>query len=190
MEDTYEENKAEKQKQVVYVNNIKTRKRPELFLELVNKLKENNYKFLMIGELQANIEYYKNLISECEKDNNNFKYLGAKTSEEVDKILAVSEILVNTCEPEGFGNNFIQAWLNKCPTVTLTFDPDNIIKENKIGYHSETFEKMVKDVKNLINDDKLRKEIGERARKYALQNHSIHVNIKKYEEIFKKLIDE
>src|SRR4030042_3756526 len=186
MEDNYEKNKTTKQKQIVYVNNIKIRKRPELFLELVNNIKRSDYKFFMIGELQNNTEYYKDLIDKCEKDNASFKYLGAKTPEDVDKILAASELFVNNCEPEGFGNNFIQAWLNECPAITLSFDPDNIIKENKIGYHSENFEKMVKDVKNLMDNDELRKQMGAGARKYALQNHSIHANIKKYEVIFKK----
>lgn len=190
MEDNYDKNRTKKQKQVVWVNNIKVRKRPELFIDLVNEFKDSNYKFLIIGNFQNNIEHYKKIIKKCEKENSSFKYLGSKSPKEVDKILAASEIFINTCEPEGFGNNFIQAWSNECPTITLGFDPDNIIERNKIGFYSKTFEQMVKDAKTLMNNQGLRKEMGERARKYALKNHSISVNVKKYEEKFKQIINE
>lgn len=187
MEDNYRKNQAEKQKQVVWVNNIKERKRPELFIKLADEFKGGNYKFLMIGNFQNNIEHYKKLIEECEKFSLNFKYLGSKTPEEVNKVLAESEIMVNTCKPEGFGNNFIQAWFNECPTITLNFDPDDIIEKNRIGFHSRNFEQMVKDLRTLMNDEKLRETMGERARKYALENHSINKNVLKYESYFKKI---
>ncbi len=105
MEDNYDKNKSEKQKQIVWVNNIKARKRPEVFINLANQFKNSDYKFLMIGGLQSNS--YQEIIKKCEEDNNNFKYLGVKSPKEVDKILAGSEIFINTCQPEGFGNNFI-----------------------------------------------------------------------------------
>lgn len=190
MEDNYDKYKKPKHKQVVWTNNIKERKRPELFIKLANEFKNSDYKFLMIGYLQNNVDYYQKIIKECEEQNNNFKYLGGMKKEEVDNILAESQIYVNTCLPEGFGNGFIQAWFNKCPTVTLSFDADDIIVKNKIGFHSKSFEQMVQDVKKLINDDKLRQETGDKARKYALQNHSIFTNIKKYEQVFKRVINE
>ena len=49
---------------------------------------------------------------------------------------------------------------------------------------------MVKDVKILMDNKKLREEMGERARKYALKSHSISANIKKYEDKFKQIINE
>lgn len=190
MEDGYDKNQAEKKKQVVWVNNIKGRKNPEAFIRLANQFKNSNYKFLMIGNLQSDNNHYKEMIQECEDQNSNFEYLGGKTPEKVDKILATSEIFVNTCAPEGFGNNFIQAWFNKCPTITLSFDPDNIIKNNQLGFHSGNQEQMGKDLQKLIDDNDLRETIGERARKYALENHSIVSNVKKYEEKFKEIIYE
>lgn len=190
MEDNYNKNQIKKKKQVIWVNNVKERKRPELFIDLVNEFKNINYRFLMIGELQNNIEYYNKMIKKCEQENDNFKYLGVKIPEKVDKILAGSEIFINTCKPEGFGNNFIQAWFNKCPTITLSFDPDDIIEKNKIGFHSKTFKKMVEDLRFLMNNSELREGMGEQARKYALENHDIFNNVKKYEKEFKQLINE
>ncbi len=186
MEDLYEENRGKKQKQIVWVNNIKARKRPELFIRLADALKDRGYKFLMIGYIQD--KAYKNIIEESEKKNGDFKYLGGRSPAEVDKILAVSEIFAHTCEPEGFGNNFIQAWFNGCATVTLEFDPDEIMEKNNIGYRAGDFLKMVDIIRKLMYDDNLRLEIGKRAREYALANHSIEKNIILYENYFKNIL--
>lgn len=190
MEDNYDKNQSAKKKQIVWVNNIKGRKRPEIFIKLAAQFKNSRYKFLMIGNLQSDNNHYKEMIEKYENQNSNFRYLGGKTPGEVDKILAVSEILVNTCAPEGFGNNFIQAWFNKCPTITLSFDPDDIIKKNKIGFHSVTQQQIKKDLQKLMDDDDLRIEMGKRAKKYALKNHNIINNVKKYEKKFKEIIYE
>jgi glycosyltransferase involved in cell wall biosynthesis len=190
MEYKGEGKQVKKEKWVVWANNIKGRKKPEEFIWLVNQFKNSQYQFLMIGNIQSESDYYEKMIGKCQEENSNFKYLGGKSPEEVDKILAASEILVNTCQPEGFGNNFTQAWFNKCPTITLSFDPDDIIKKNGIGFHSVTREQMKKDLQKLMDNDKLRIVMGERAKKYALKNHNIVNNVKTYEEKFKKIIYE
>lgn len=190
MEDFYEQNKpAQKENAVVWVANIKTRKRPEIFIKLAGELKNYNYKFLMIGFIQNNIEGYKKLISEEENNNPNFKYLGGMADyRDVDKVLAKSKILIHTCIPEGFGNNFIQAWFNECPCVTLSFDADDIMTTNKIGFHSKTYENLLKDVRFLIENDNIRADMGKRARQFALINHSPENNIIKYENYFMNII--
>lgn len=185
MEDNYRGNVYKKKNNIVWVNNIKPRKNPEIFTKVANEFKNKDWRFLMIGEIQWR-GYFKKLKS-TESKNSKFKYLGAKTVKEVDRILADSKVMINTCEVEGFGNNFIQAWLAECPTVTLKFDPDNIIKNNKIGFHSKTFKQMIKDLKDLMTDDKKRIEMGKKARKYASKEHNINKNVLKYESFFNKI---
>lgn len=185
MEDNYSGDINRKERNVIWVNNIKPRKNPEIFIKLANQFKYSNWKFLMIGEIQD--KRYLEVLETAGLENSHFKYLGPKTVEEVDKILAESQIMVNTCEPEGFGNNFIQAWLSECPTITLKFDPDDIIKTNKIGFHSKTFERMTKDLKYLMNTEGERIDMGRRARKYALNEHKINKNVIKYESYFNQI---
>ncbi len=103
--------------------------------------------------------------------------------------MASSCIFVNTCEPEGFGNNFIQAWFNECPTITLEFDPDGIIEREKIGFCSGSLEKMADDLKFLMDNSEERIKMGRRARLYALANHSPESNAAKYEELLKKILE-
>ncbi|MFA6215552.1 MAG: glycosyltransferase [Patescibacteria group bacterium] len=189
MDDSYPQNKpAIKENIVIWAANLKARKQPELFINLANDLKNTNYKFLMIGYLQNNTKFYQDLINQTQASNPNFKYLGGMPAEEVNKLLAKSKIFVNTCLPEGFGNNFIQAWFNECPTITLDFDPDDIIKNHKIGYHSGSYEQLVKDTRFLIENPSTTEEMSQRARLYALENHLPQKNMVKYEKFFEALI--
>ena len=64
--------------------------------------------------------------------------------------------------------------MRKIPVISLNIDPDNIIKRNKIGLHSKTFEQLVKDTKLLIDNTKLREEMGEKAQKFAFKKFSIN----------------
>ncbi|MFH1226171.1 MAG: glycosyltransferase family 4 protein [bacterium] len=174
-----------KQQQVVWVNNIKPRKNPEMFLKLADEFKTGNWQFLMIGGLQD--EKYLPAIKAAENNNPNFKYLGAQPVAAVDRILAQASIMVNTCESEGFGNNFIQAWLAQCPTITLKFDPEDIIKNRQLGFHSGGLEQMANDLAKLMADEKLIMEMGQRARVYALAEHRLEKNGLKYEACFQNL---
>jgi len=108
----------------------------------------------------------------------NLEYLGEKPIEDVNKVLCGAHVFVNTSKYEGFPNTFIQAWLRKVPVVSLNVDPDDVLKKEKIGFHSKNFNQMVKDTTKLIKDERLRNNMGERAQKYTSKNHSL-ANIQK-----------
>jgi glycosyltransferase involved in cell wall biosynthesis len=188
MEDNYAKYKKKKENTVVWVNNIKGRKRPEMFLDLAWKFKNSGWRFLMIGAMQDKSGKYNVLVAKTKEENKMFEYFGGKTPEGVNEILAGAKIFVNTCMPEGFGNNFIQAWFSECPTLTFDFDPDGIIEREKIGFCAfGDFDKMVKNLDFLMKDENKRNEMGKLARNYALRNHSLESQAKKYEDYFKEL---
>jgi glycosyltransferase involved in cell wall biosynthesis len=174
---------------VVWVANMKKLKQPELFVKLAQKFENKNYaQFIMIGKpaqerWQKNLERHLNSLS-------NLEYLSDQNIEEVNKVLCKSHIFVNTSKYEGFPNTFIQAWMRENPTVSLNVDPDDLIKKNKLGFHSGSFEQMVKDVRFLIEDKKVREEMGRNARKYALREHDIKKIVPKYVELFEKVVTE
>ena len=173
---------------VIWVANIKSQKRPELFIKLAEESNNRNVDFLMIGDIRDS--RYKKDIEKAQKRLPNFNYLGFKDVQEAIELISKSTILVHTCLPEGFPNNFIQAWMAGVPTVTLSFDPDGVIDKHRLGFHSKNFEQFVKDVDTLLENKDLRNEMGENARKYLSKNHDIKINIKKFEDIFESLIQE
>ena len=63
--------------------------------------------------------------------------------------------------------------MRKVPVVSLNVNSDNIIDRNRIGFFSKTYNQMVKDVARLIQDSKLRHDMGERAQTFAFDNFSM-----------------
>ena len=56
--------------------------------------------------------------------------------------------------------------------ISLNVNPDGVITKNKIGFFSENYKTMMKNVKTLIEDPELRQEMGSRAQAYAFENHT------------------
>lgn len=157
---------------VLWISNMKPLKQPELFVRLTRELSDlENVMFLMLGRPGSG-NWFEELLAEI-KSLPNLEYLGEVSNEEVNLRLDEGHILVNTSAYEGFPNTFIQAWMRRVPVVSLQVDPDDILVREKIGFHSRTFDNLCKDLKCLIEDRQLREAMGERARAYACENHSI-----------------
>jgi glycosyltransferase involved in cell wall biosynthesis len=81
-------------------------------------------------------------------------------------------LFLSTSDEEGFPNTFLQAWAAGTPVVSLTIDPDNLIKRNVLGKVSGTIERAITDIKELIGSPETREAISSRVRRYAANNHS------------------
>lgn len=170
---------------IVWVANLKPWKRPEVFIRLAKDFQgESGVQFIMVGALQGTKSWIERLFGDI-KGLRNLKYLGALTQEEVNSILAKAHIFVNTSLYEGFANTFIQAWMRKVPVVSLHVNPDRVLDQNKMGFFSGTYEKMLERIVELIRNPALRDEMGERAQAYAFEKHS-EKNIASLVEILKK----
>lgn len=169
---------------VLWIANWKSVKQPEVFVRLASELGGNqNARFIMLGRTDR----YKELVEKAKK--NDVEVMGEIANEQVNELLARSHILVNTSQQEGFSNTFIQAWLRRVSVVSLQVDPDNILQREQIGFCSGSFEKLVQDTKRLITDQKLRDNMGDKAREYAMKHHSLH-NMKQMLQVFSGLMGE
>lgn len=170
------------QVQVVWIANLKKVKSPELFIQLAGAMKDTEARFLMIGRDPENA--WSGSLKQQIHNTPNLNYLGEKSIEDVNSILNSSHIFVNTSKHEGFPNTFIQAAMHKVPIVSLHVDPDDILKGNKMGFHSGSFQQMVSDTGRLLEDTNLRRKYGENAYQYALNNHSMN-NVEQLISIFR-----
>ncbi len=165
--------------QVIWVANLKQVKRPMLFIELVKSLPYNDkFKFIMVGKNQG-VKSYESIIGSVP----NLLYLGEKSMEEVNSLIASSYILVNTSEYEGFSNTFIQSWMRNTIVCTLGVDPDNLLSESKMGYCCNSINQMKDIILDLYSNNKLRQDIAERAKTFAIKEFSLNKkahDIKKY----------
>ncbi len=159
-------------------------KQPELFVKLVEAIPEA--KFQMVGGHSDNQELYDN-IKESSQRISNFEFVGAVPFNEVNEYFSRASILVNTSMLEGFPFSFIQAWMNYAPVVSLNSNPDEIIDKYKLGFHSKVFDQLVEDVKVLLENEQLRREMGENARRYVMENHDINNIVQQYIQVFNHL---
>lgn len=174
--------KSNKPIKIVWCANMKKNKRPDLFLDLAEKFSDHKDKiFLIVGRINDRV-LFKNTVKRI-MTLPNVKYLGELKQGEVNELLNTSHILINTSEYEGFPNTFIQAWMRGVPIISLNVNPDNVLKNEGIGFHSCSFKQLVIDLEILANNNELRKKMGEKARRYAIRNHSLS-NIEKILDIF------
>jgi glycosyltransferase involved in cell wall biosynthesis len=157
---------------VVWVANLKPLKRPEIFIRLAQDLHDGagGARFLVVGR-GGDSDWHREILrtmsaSPC------IEYLGECPQDKVNALLAQSDILVNTSEYEGFPNTFIQAWMRKVPVVSMGVDPDGVMQQVGMGFVAQTYDQLRDAVRRLMDDGRLRTEMGERAREFALENYS------------------
>lgn len=172
---------------VLWVSNLKQKKNPEKFIELAREFVDSSVDFLMVGNIQdKNYEFLQNDDGDLP---DNLYYLGGRTPEQVNGIMSQALLFVRTDDITGFGNTFIQAWLQGIPTITLHHGTGKFIEEKDIGYVSGDFKQLCKDVEKLINNDKLREEMGSRAKAFADSTFHPESNVKELESFFNNIID-
>ena len=157
---------------VLLIGKLHPLKQPEVFVKLARDLQHiKEAQFIMIGPPDHDQVRHNRLLEEAGKLGN-FVYLGRRSQEEVNALLAEAHVLVNTSQWEGFPNTFIQAWMRKVPVVSLNVNPDKVFDKENIGFYSRSYEKLREDVKRLIENDELRESMGNDAQIYSYANHS------------------
>jgi len=170
---------------VLWVANIKHLKQPELFLKLAKAIPEASFRMIGGPGSEEPASYYDG-IKEAAARISNLKFLGFVPFHEIDQYFQQSSILVNTSSYEGFPTTFVQAWAAHTPVISLNVDPSGIIGKNRIGFHSKTFEQMVKDVKQLLDNKELLSEMVRNTRVYVEREHDIKVVTAKYLKVLEK----
>lgn len=171
-----------------WIANLKKIKRPELYIELAEKLGRDDVDFIMVGDIQED-EYA--WIRDKEKLPSNLYYLGPKSFEEVNGILKSSLLHVHTCLAEGFPNVFIQAWILGIPSVSYGFDPSNYITDHYLGYTAnEQPDLFVERVRELVDNPQERDELGANAKKFATEMFQIKKSVSELEKLIQGISKE
>lgn len=177
--------KSESDLIVLWVGTVRPEwKQPELFLKLAKAIPDA--KFQMVGGGGTDKQFYEEIRGKAKRIPN-LQFVGFVPYPDINKYFQNASILVNTSSIEGFPNTFIQAWSYYVPTVSLSVNPDGIISKLKLGFHSKTFDQLVRDVKTLLEDEQLCKEMGKNARQYVEREHDITKIADKYIEVFNHL---
>ena len=170
---------------VLWVSTIRPQwKQPELFLRLAEAIPEATFR--MIGGPSKDEAFYERIREQASRIAN-LDFVGFVPHSEVGRHFEEASVFVNTSEIEGFPNTFLEAWARYTPVVSLNVDPDEIICDHDLGFHSRTFEQMVEDVRSLLQDGDLRKEIGKRGRRFVESEYDLNVIADQFAELFTSL---
>jgi glycosyltransferase involved in cell wall biosynthesis len=171
----------------VWIGNIKSIKQPELFIRLAQEFSGYpGVKFIMVG--RPTVGRYQQRLERMLSRLQNIEYRHELPMPEVNAVLARSHILVNTSRYEGFPNTFIQAWMRSVPVISLNEDPDGMITQYGLGFHSRTFGQLVSDTGRLLSDSLVRNAMAEAARVFARRQCSLESNCARIESMFSALL--
>lgn len=159
---------------VLWIATVKPWKRPEVFIRLAQRLQDmRDVRFLMIGPVLGGSDEWVRGILQSIRETPNIEYVGHQPQSQINALLASSHVYVNTSTQEGFPNTIIQAWQRETLVMTLTVDPDDLLKEHKLGIHAGTEEQLATAARAMLENTALREEYTRRARQYASSRHSL-----------------
>jgi glycosyltransferase involved in cell wall biosynthesis len=170
---------------VLWVGSLSKVKKPELFIELAKSIPET--RFEMVGGRGTPPQLYDKIDSAAKKVAN-LTFHGFVPYHKVNEHFKRASLFVSTSRIEGFPNTFIQAWMHYTPVVSLNVDPDDVIRNENLGFCSGSFKQLVLDVTHLLNDKNLRTTMGENGRRYVEKEHDIKKTVAKYFAIFEDLL--
>lgn len=164
---------------ILWLATVKHWKRPELFIEAARKMRRVDCEFLLAGRI-ADSEF-RSQLQRAESEIHNFTYIEQVPFERSNELIATADVFVNTSNlEEGFPNTYVQAWLQEVPTVALGFDPDGVIAREGLGANTTSMDELCERLTFLVENAAHRKEIGQRARDYAIRHHGLEQNIGRF----------
>jgi glycosyltransferase involved in cell wall biosynthesis len=170
-----------KEVDVLWVNNLRPFKRPELLLEIASRLPM--FRFRMIGGPCTGMEEYYVEIKASAVGVQNLEFLGPIPYEQVHEHFARARLLVNTSEAEGFPNTFLQAWMHGVPVLSF-FDPDGVIQEQGVGRSPSDKEEMVRDLFELLTNRSEREGLSAHTAAFARSKFSSSAVAAEYDHLF------
>ncbi len=178
------ENDVARNVDVLWVNNLRQFKRPDLFLALAKKLPQLT--FHMVGGPQPG---FGNLFEKIKREAShlpNFTFHGRVPYHQMDKKYASARVFVNTSDTEGFPNSYLQAWIRGTPVVSF-FDPDNVIRRENLGFAVLSLDEMANAVTKLVNNPRAWTDVSKRCKAYMAHAYGENRIMSPYLEMLQKV---
>jgi len=164
---------------VLWVNNLRPFKRPDLVLELAMKLP--GLRVVMIGGPCNGHEDLFEEIRQQAEGISNLDFKGYVPYQEVNAYYARARIFVNTSDSEGFPNSFLQSWVRGMPVFSF-FDPDGIITRERLGDSPDGVDQMAMEVSALLKDQARLSALSSHVTQFALDHYSPRAVALRYHE--------
>jgi glycosyltransferase involved in cell wall biosynthesis len=176
--------KIERDIDVLWVNNLRDFKRPDLFLALAKKMPR--WKFHMVGGPQRGFEKLYEHIRQQAVAIPNLIFHGRIPYHEIGTKYGRARVLVNTSDTEGFPNSYLQAWIRGSPVVAF-FDPDAVIRREDLGAAVSSPEQMANAITELLSNQNTWLETSTRCKAYMARAYDEDRILGPYLQLFQRI---
>jgi len=175
-------------KLLLYVSRIAKEKNVDFLFEAIRKLasKRNDFHILLIGG-GPELNYYQGMLGQW-KINKIVTFTDMQPKQETNRYFGAADIFVFPSITETQGIVITEAMAAGVPAVAVNkMGPSDIIQNGIDGYLiEENVEEFSRKIGDLLDDNELRKKMGETARKNASE-FSVEKCTDKMEELYKRL---
>lgn len=166
---------------VLWVNNIRQFKRPDLYLELARRMPD--VRFQMVGGPVPGFSDLYEEISQAASSIPNLDFCGRVPYHDVGPKYAQAKVFVNTSDTEGFPNSFLQSWIRGTPVVSF-FDPDRTIAKEGLGDAVTDMDSMVAAIRRYLDDETAFRTVGTRCREFMAECYGEQRILAPYLQVF------
>lgn len=162
---------------VLWVNNIRQFKRPDIYLELARQMP--GLRFGMVGGPQPGFDVLFEQIQRGAAGLTNLVFHGRVPYHDVGPMYGDAKVFVNTSDSEGFPNSFLQSWVRGTPVISF-FDPDQLIEREQLGASVSSLEQMMAMVTKFTSDQDSWQQTSKRCRAYMGNTYNEERILKPY----------
>jgi glycosyltransferase involved in cell wall biosynthesis len=159
---------AQRDVDVLWVNNLRPFKRPDRMPELARALPELRL-HMIGGPLAGHGVLYERIEREAGLLPN-LVFHGQLPYHATNDWYGRARLFVNTSDSEGFPNAYLQAWRRGTPVVSF-FDPDGLIERQGLGWAVRKPEQMARVIARVANDPAAWHEASRRCLGYMDAHH-------------------
>lgn len=177
-------NVAKETNTILWVGRIVKEKRPDLFVNLAKRIPKAN--FHMIGEANVTSDYSKDIVSQA-REVSNLHLHGRIERQKLSEFYSKATLLCCTSDVEGFPTTFLESWGHGLPVIT-TFDPDEIISRNKLGFVADNFDSLTYTINSILKNTSSLDKIVSNVVQFYEQNCSTSAVSYQFAELLKSII--
>lgn len=171
-----------------FIGRITKIKRPDRFLDVVEELNGRGVPihFIVAGAGDL-LDYSRERSS---RENLPVTFLGWR--EDIENILAASDMVLLTSDNEGTPLSLIQAGMANLPVVaTRVGSVDEIVLDGKTGLLTElSTDSIANAIIQLASDPELRKSMGEAAHEYTMQRYGVERLVRDHQQLYFDLLND
>ncbi|MBX9949026.1 MAG: N-acetyl-alpha-D-glucosaminyl L-malate synthase BshA [Candidatus Obscuribacterales bacterium] len=174
---------------LIHSSNLRPLKRIDLLLESVSKIRDrNSFKLLILAGGD-----FKQFSDDVKRLGLKERIIVRENVLEIEEYLQAADLALYTSESESFCLSILEAMFFGCPSVATNVGGiPEVVEDGLTGLlvPSGDSESIARALNELIADGDRRKRLGENARVEANKRFSSDAIIHRYEELYRRLIDE